>query len=533
MDDRSVGVMPDGSGFTFDGGGCKPKTCQDLAAECGMQPDGCNGVLNCGTCSVGFCGGGGSNKCGTGTSDGGPSMTDAGPPMTCVPKTASCQSLGYTCGYTGDGCGGVIDCNQDGGACTPPEYCGGKGFNQCGGNTGLAPDGGVPCTPKTCQDLGYTCGYGNDGCGNLLNCNPDGGSCPAPQFCGGNGFNQCGGNSGAGPDGGPPPCTPLTCADLGFTCGPAGDGCGNILNCYPNDGGACAGNTSCGGGGIPGQCGTSCTGLCQQQPKCDGGAVTTITGKVVAGTLPIYGTPDPVPNVLVYVPNGPLLSFTQGAQCSQCGADVSGNPLVSTTTAFDGTFTLANVPAGNNIPLVIQLGRWRREIRVNIPACATTAVSDGVGSTTIRMPRNKTDGYNNTADIPLTAISTGSVDFLECVLLKMGVDAGEFTSNASTGRIHIYSCAADNSSRNNGPGNPGASAPGGSQCEEALMGNGGTYMNYDQILLPCWEANGKSRPPSSGTWSPMRTAADASSPRTSATPGSTTTTPSTRPGRGT
>ena len=39
------------------------------------------------------------------------------------------------------------------------------------------------------------------------------------------------------------------------------------------------------------------------------------------------------------------------------------------------------------------------------------------------MPRNS----EAKGDIPLTAISTGDVDAIECVLLKMGVDPTEFT----------------------------------------------------------------------------------------------------------
>ena len=115
--------------------------------------------------------------------------------------------------------------------------------------------------------------------------------------------------------------------------------------------------------------------------RCDGGTQTTITGKVIAGTIPLFGTPDPVPNVLVYVANAPIQPFPPGVQCNQCGSNVSGNPLVQTTTAFDGTFTLPNVPATNVPPsnplhLVIQLGYWRREFFFNnVPACQTTKPS--------------------------------------------------------------------------------------------------------------------------------------------------------------
>jgi hypothetical protein len=473
--DSSTGNQGDGTIGTDDGpslvgddgssDGCVPKSCQQQGFNCGAAGDGCGGSIQCGACPSGQgCGNGGFNKCGPNSTVG----PDGG--ALCTPTT--CQALGYNCGYAGDGCGNPLDCNGDGGGCAPPAYCGGGGFNKCGGNNGLASDGGVPCTPTTCQALNYNCGYADDGCGNLLNCNADGGGCTPPAFCGGGGFNQCGGNSGAGPDGGNI-CKPVTCAQLGYNCGPAGDGCGGQLNCGPTDGGACAAPNTCGGGGKPGQCGNSnCTGLCGQQVKCDGGALTTITGRVVAGTLPTYGTPDPVPNVLVYVPGSALQPFKPGVQCSTCGAEVSGNPLVSTTTAFDGTFTLPNVPASvatgvTQIPVVIQLGRWRREVFFQIPQCVTTAVGD------IRMPRNQSEG-----NIPLTAISTGSVDAIECVLLKMGVDQAEFTTQTGGGRMNIYS----------GDSGSGVSAGTGTTNEAALMDTGGSFMNYDQILFPCWGA---------------------------------------------
>ncbi|HZU83067.1 MAG TPA: hypothetical protein VE987_09135, partial [Polyangiaceae bacterium] len=70
----------------------------------------------------------------------------------------------------------------------------------------------------------------------------------------------------------------------------------------------------------------------------------------------------------------------------------------------------------------------------------------------------------------------------ECVLLKMGVDQAEFTPNSGTGRIHIYGGGP------NGPngGSPGATAGNATLPESTLMGANGTFMNYDQILLPCW-----------------------------------------------
>jgi hypothetical protein len=444
-------------------GGCNAKTCQQLGYDCGSNSDSCGGTINCGMCPTGqSCGNGGFSKCGPNVITG----SDGG--IICTPTT--CQALGYTCGYTGDGCGNLLNCNggDSGTGCTSPQYCGGGGFNQCGGNNGLQPDGGVPCTPTTCAALGYDCGFANDNCGNLLDCNPPSGNpCPSPQYCGGGGFNQCGGNNGLGADGAPN-CKPTTCAKQGFNCGFAGDGCGNLLQC----GATCPGSFTCGGGGTPGVCGNSaCTGLCLQQVACGGGVQTTIQGTVIAGTPAKYGAADPVPNVVVYIPNAALQAFTPGATCSQCGAEVTGSPLVETTTAFDGTFTLKNVPSnippGAKIPVVIQLGRWRRTFMYDIPQCVTTPLGNLV------MPHNSGEG-----DIPLTAISTGSVDSIECVLLKMGVDQAEFTNNTGGGRIQLYS----------GGGGSGAGLAGGVNNEAALMGNGGTFMGYDQILFPCWGA---------------------------------------------
>jgi hypothetical protein len=180
--------------------------------------------------------------------------------------------------------------------------------------------------------------------------------------------------------------------------------------------------------------------------------------------------PDPVPNALVFVRNAPLAPFASGTACRQCAADVSGAPLVSTYTDFDGTFTLTNVPAGTGIPLVIQLGRWRKEYPINVPPCVTTPIGD------LNLPRTQGEG-----NIPLTAVSTGDVDALECILLKMGVDQTEFTPDNGTGRIHLYS--GDPAPHN---GNPGATAGAGTRNEPALMDTGGTLMNYDQIMLPCW-----------------------------------------------
>jgi hypothetical protein len=311
------------------------------------------------------------------------------------------------------------------------------------------------CTPRTCAQLGYKCGANGDGCGNRIDC----GTCPVPETCGVAGYSQCGGGFGLGPDGGPL-CTPTTCLKLGFTCGFAGDGCGGVLQC-----GICQYPDVCGGKGVPGHCGNSlpCTNLCQQQVQCDAGT-TSIRGTVVTGMLPKFGAPDPIYSALVYVPNSAVLPFQPGVQCSQCGADVTGEPLVATQTGPDGTFTLDNMPVGTNIPLVIQLGRWRRQVTIPVVApCTTTTLPRNL----TRMPRNSGEG-----DIPLTAIATGEADQTECLLMKMGVDQAEFTTPAGGGRMQVY---VSNGS-DVGPTTPLASA---------LTSSLPALETYDIVLLPC------------------------------------------------
>ena len=443
----------DASGLSAgEGGTCHPLTCAKLGYDCGKTGDGCGGTIDCGSCkSPETCGGGGKfSTCG-----------GDGP---CKPKT--CADLGANCGPEGDGCGNLLQC----GTCKAPDICGGGSKpSVCGTNGPAHPDGGLEggaCVPRTCASQGITCGPAGDGCGNALAC----GSCTTPgDTCGGGGVNgKCGQGSS---------CTPQTCGGLGFNCGPAGDGCGNLIaSC-----GTCTSPDICGGSGKAGVCGDvpPCNNLCPYQNACDGGT-TTLSGTVVAGTLSTYIPsgmgPDPIPNVIVYVPNSSPAAFTKGVQCQACGADVTGDPLVETTTDYQGNFTLNNVPVPPSgvIPLVIQLGRWRRVFGLGntqnpgfgVAACANNSAGQ------IRMPRDKTEG-----DIPLTAISTGQIDPMECVLLKMGVAQSEFTNPGGGGRIEVYQ------------GN-GSFIDGSTPQETALVpkssGDTATLDQYDQVIFPCW-----------------------------------------------
>jgi hypothetical protein len=355
-------------------------------------------------------------------------------------------------------------CSADSGS----GIAGGKPDGSAGSSGDSGKDSGLnldssSCTPSTCAELGANCGPVTDPkCGGIVQC----GTCPAGQTCGGGGVHDtCG--SGSNPDA----CAPLTCADQGLGCGQAGDGCGGTLDC-----GSCNAPQTCGGDPAnPGQCG--CTGLCSQVPTCSPGTTTTLTGKVYdpAGNHPLY-------DVLVYIPNDPsdpgLQPFPPGIVCDVCGATAAGNPLVSTHTLPNGTFTLDNVPVGATIPLVIQLGHWRRQFSVSIPnSCAGNTVPDQ----TLTMPKNHGEG-----DIPRIAILSGGLDPVECVLRKIGIQDSEFSNPGGNGHISFY-LANDGDPHSPAQGS-GARIDSSTPNQAALfaMQGGQPVINqYDMVIVEC------------------------------------------------
>ncbi len=209
--------------------------------------------------------------------------------------------------------------------------------------------------------------------------------------------------------------------------------------------------------------GGPCVNYQCRQVICADGGTTSISGKIYdpAGNVPLY-------NVIVYVPNGQPQPFAAGVTCDRCGAVTSGSPLVLTVTGPDGAFKLEAMPTGANIPLVIQIGRWRRQVTIPaVTACASNPITD---VNLLRLPRNKSEG-----DIPQMAIATGNADPFECLLRKMGIADSEFTppTGADAGRVHYY---VENGKNLPPPGAPPAST---------LWTDGGTLSKYDVVMLPC------------------------------------------------
>jgi len=157
-----------------------------------------------------------------------------------------------------------------------------------------------------------------------------------------------------------------------------------------------------------------CVGLQCQIAQCDNGGDTTLSGRLFAPN-----GADPVPNAFVYVPNLGLPEFPTTVSCDLCG-DI-GAAATSTQTAYDGTFTLKTVPSGDSIPIVFQLGRFRRVINMPIAPCAAQSPAKDPNVDGVRLPHHdaELDAHDS---IPRIAIATGDWDQIECVLKRMGLD---------------------------------------------------------------------------------------------------------------
>jgi hypothetical protein len=210
---------------------------------------------------------------------------------------------------------------------------------------------------------------------------------------------------------------------------------------------------------------SSCTGLCLQQVSCPNGGTTSVSGIVYAPN----GT-DPLPDVTVYVPNAAVAAFTPGVSCPVVGTPPSGSPLVGTTTAADGTFTIPDMPVGTGIPLVIVTGRWRRQFTINVTnSCGSNPV------TGIDMPQDQTQG-----DIPKIAVNTASADSVECVLRKVGISDSEFTVPDGGGRINLFWASGSH-----GAAPPLTATTTTVPTEDDLLGNSDEVSNYDVLMVPC------------------------------------------------
>ena len=212
-----------------------------------------------------------------------------------------------------------------------------------------------------------------------------------------------------------------------------------------------------------------CQGLACKRASCDPGKETTLTGKVYdpRGANALY-------NVMVYIPGGnvgdggavDLPPIPEGVGCETC-AGIALSPLASALSDTAGSFVLKDVPVGDDIPVVIQVGKWRRTITVDIEgACASNEVPDKE----LRLPRNGSEG-----DMPQIAVTSGGCDALECLLKGIGIDDSELVAGpggpGEKGHVHVF-----NGDLGTWPGAPAA---------QTLWGDVNAMLRYDITLLSC------------------------------------------------
>jgi hypothetical protein len=489
---------------------CVPVACENGTAfnYCGESGDGCGGILHCG------------DDCGPGQVCGADGVCKGD--ATCVPATCDNGTPFSYCGTIGDGCGGKLTCGT---RCADNQVCGVDGL--CKGD--------ATCVPRTCDngtEFKY-CGKVGDGCGGALLCSTNCGTgqlcdataglCVGDSTCArltscanGTDFNYCGQigdgcggsllcstNCGAGKVcdtstglcHGDASCVPLRCtaSNGGQYCGTIGDGCGGTLSCPTT----CASGAPC--GAITANVCEPCGNLCLKRVHCDGTATTSISGTVYdpKGVNPLY-------NVIVSIPNAPLAAITPGAPiCSSCDAEVTGEPIATALTDAAGHFVLNNVPWNTDFPLVMQLGKWRRQVTIAaslvthkcadnpIPnTWATNAVSTPTNPS-LRLPRKITDGDNNGqyTSMPRIAITTGALDALECLLTRIGIDNSEFTNPSGAGHINLFSLIAASDSHNTSSSGNGATEYASGDtfpvAQSQLFDDVSSLRAYDIVMVNC------------------------------------------------
>jgi hypothetical protein len=278
--------------------------------------------------------------------------------------------------------------------------------------------------------------------------------------------------------------TALIAASLAVTIGAVacGSGTGSV---FPDGGGGSGGTGGNGGngdgsipilsggddgGGSGGEGGSGhCTGIACNIKKCGTGSTT------ISGTIYDPALANPLYNIVAYVPNSTPKPFPPGAACTPCNALYTGDPIATGLTDATGHFTIPNAPDGKNIPLVVQVGKWRQQFVIpSVTACTDNPQPDK----TLSLPKNHMVG-----DIPDIAISTGGSDTLECLLSRIGVDSAEYVPGSSTaGRLHVYQGGSGYGGQFGVVPNTSPPAP---QSYMSLWDSTTDLLQYDITLLSC------------------------------------------------
>jgi hypothetical protein len=212
-----------------------------------------------------------------------------------------------------------------------------------------------------------------------------------------------------------------------------------------------------------------CSGLSCQVHKCGSGSTT------ISGTIYDPAARNPLYDIVAYVPNTKPEPFPAGPTCGPCSALYTGDPIATALTDASGKFTIENAPDGTDIPLVIQVGKWRKQLTIpKVTRCEDNPQPDK----SLTLPKSHLEG-----DIPLIAISTGGSDTLECLLTRIGVEKSEYSPGGTgSGRLQIYQGGSGYGGQFGTVPNTSPPAP---QSYEALWDSTNDLLKYDIVLLSC------------------------------------------------
>ena len=274
------------------------------------------------------------------------------------------------------------------------------------------------------------------------------------------------------------------CGDSGVQTRPSGAG-GSAGGLTGGTGGL---DPTGGTGGSSNPPGGQCVNLQCKKTTCPNKGTTSVSGVVhdPAGKVPLY-------NVVVYVPNEPLAPLRQGAACETCSGNFSGKPIAVALTDAFGKFKVEDMPVGDDIPLVVQVGKWRRQLTVpHVAACTDTPITD---ANLTRLPRNQTEG-----DLPRIAVAVGGSDALECLLRKIGIEESEFTLASEGGRVNLFAAYRAATTMQKG----GVSVP--LPTADTLWSSLDMMMGYDMMLMACEGSDNVTR--SAAQYAAVRSYAD-------------------------
>ncbi|MGO9712962.1 MAG: hypothetical protein ACLQBL_29145 [Polyangiaceae bacterium] len=339
--------------------------------------------------------------------------------------------------------------------------CGGTSTNLSGPAPGGATtDGGGDATSSANQSC-------VPGAQSVCTCSTGG---VGSQVCNssGVGFGPCTGCTAAAPDGGQGVTDATSPGSPDTSTGPGSDDASDDTGTVVTED---SGPPADSGPVVPCPTGLTCNVTCS-----DGGTTS------ISGTVYDPAIKNPLYNVAVYIPATPLVPLPRGvptgADACSCQALFQSGAIQTTTTAVDGTFTLNDVPVGVSVPLVIQVGKWRRLYNISITACEPNPQPSLSFLGTV--PAGDTND-----NIPDIAVSTGGADTLECLMRRIGMPTTEYIAGAgTTGHVHIFS-GGDPTALGVGGLPEAYPMTGAPESSTSLWDTTSDLMPYDLVLLSC------------------------------------------------